>query len=250
MPPSYGSVLRTAGFTVLNSANNHSHDFGARGIAETTASLRAAKIAQTGLPGQIGMVEQNGTRIAFVGFAPYTNTNDLLKMQAARQLVATAKQNADLVVVYMHAGAEGSTADHVTGEEEHYVGEDRGNPEMFADAAIDAGADLVLASGPHVLRGLQYYHGRLIAYSLGNFAGYHNFATTGALALSAVLDVTLDRSGRLLAAHFTSVVLDSTGRPSIDPSGRAAAFVNQLSAADFGATAAIIGAGSNLSPPP
>ena len=53
----------------------------------------------------------------------------------------------------MHAGAEGSAADHVTGQEETYLGEDRGNPEAFAHMAIDAGASLVIASGPHVLRG-------------------------------------------------------------------------------------------------
>jgi len=53
----------------------------------------------------------------------------------------------------MHAGAEGAAADHVTGQEEYYVGEDRGNAKAFAHAAIDDGANMVIASGPHVLRG-------------------------------------------------------------------------------------------------
>jgi poly-gamma-glutamate capsule biosynthesis protein CapA/YwtB (metallophosphatase superfamily) len=171
MPPSYASVLRSAGFTVLNSANNHSHDFGRRGAVDTTAALGAADITQTGLPGQISVVSASGLRIAFVGFAPYADTNNMLDTAAARRLIAAAKRNVDLVVVYMHAGAEGSAATHVTGREEHYLSEDRGNPQAFAHAAIDAGADLVLASGPHVLRGLQYYRGHLIAYSLGDFPG-------------------------------------------------------------------------------
>jgi poly-gamma-glutamate capsule biosynthesis protein CapA/YwtB (metallophosphatase superfamily) len=68
-------------------------------------------------------------------------------------LIHRARLGADLVVVYMHAGAEGVDADHVTGREETSVGEDRGNPEAFAHLAVDAGADLVTASGPHVVRG-------------------------------------------------------------------------------------------------
>ena len=56
---------------------------------------------------------------------------------------------------------------------------------------INAGADLVVGSGPHVLRGVEQYHGRLIAYSLGNFAGFKNFALGGTLSLSGILRVTL-----------------------------------------------------------
>ena len=55
-------------------------------------------------------------------------------------LIQRARGRADLVVMYMHAGAEGSDADHVTGQEETYVGEDRGNPEAFAHMAVDAGS--------------------------------------------------------------------------------------------------------------
>src|SRR5207244_10577536 len=107
-----------------------------------------------------------------------------------------AAQKARTVAGYMHAGAEGAPADHGTGREEVYLGEDRGNPEAFAHMAIDAGASLVIASGPHVLRGLQFYHGHLIAYSLGNFAGYGNFSIHGDLTMSAILRVTLSSSGR------------------------------------------------------
>src|SRR6202161_4960000 len=102
----------------------------------------------------------------------------------------------------MHAGAEGSTADHVTGREEYFLGEDRGNAEAFAHMAINAGASLVIASGPHVLRGMQFYQGHLIAYSLGNFGGYGNFGTDGELALSALLHVTLSSTGKFEQARL------------------------------------------------
>ena len=242
VPTSYAAVYRAAGFSVLNAANNHSHDFGAQGAADTTAALRAAGIAQAGLPGQIGVVREGTTRVAFVDFAPYSNTNDLLNFTAAAQLIAQAKRIANVVVVYMHAGAEGSDADHVTRTSEFYVGEDRGNPYAFAHAAIDDGADLVLASGPHVLRAMEWYRGHLIAYSLGDFANYDNFAAQGVLRLSAILHVTLSSTGSFLSGHFTSVVLSPSGQPSVDPTDASAAFVNGLSVADFGANAARISA--------
>ena len=175
-------------------------------------------------------------------FAPYSNTNDLLNFTAAAQLIAQAKRIANVVVVYMHAGAEGSNANHVTRSSEFYVGEDRGNPYAFAHAAIDDGADLVLASGPHVLRAMEWYRGHLIAYSLGDFANYDNIAAQGVLRLSAILHVTLSSTGSFLSGHFTSVVLSPSGQPSVDPTDGAAAFVNGLSVADFGANAARISA--------
>ncbi len=247
VPPMYARILRDAGFTVLSSANNHSSDLGRRGITDTTAALRSAGIAQTGLPDQIAVVEADGVRVAVVGFAPYRVTTDLLDEAVAARLIAKAKTEADVVVVYMHAGAEGSLADHVTGKEEWYAGEDRGNPREFAHAAVDAGADLVVGSGPHVLRGMEFYRGHLIAYSLGDFAGYRNFSTRGPLGLSAVLHATLGADGRLVSASFTSLVLNADGRPSVDPARAAADFVNQLSAADFGAAAATISPSGSVS---
>ncbi len=248
-PPSFAQVYRAAGFTVMNSANNHSHDFGSQGVTDTSAALTAAGIVQAGLPGQIGLVTVGTTKVAFVDFAPYTDVNNLLDLATARTLIHQAAAEADIVVVYMHAGAEGTDAAHVTGQEETYVGEDRGNPEVFAHAAIDDGASLVIASGPHVLRGMQAYDGHLIAYSLGNFAGYQNFSTSGTLDLSGILTVTLTGHGGLTGAHFTSLRLSSVGQPAPDPSDAAASFVNQLSTEDFGSAAALIGTDGQITMP-
>jgi len=239
-PPSDAQVLKSIGFTVINSANNHSHDFGSQGVADTTAALQSAGLVQAGLPGQIGIVSDGTTKVAFVDFAPYPNTNNLLDFPTAKSLIAQAKSEANVVVVYMHAGAEGADADHVTGSEETYVGEDRGNAKAFAHAAIDDGASLVIASGPHVLRGMEEYNGHLIAYSLGNFCGYQNFATGGNLSLSGILTVTMTGNGVFTGGHFTSLLLEGVGQPAIDPSGEAAGFVNGLSSADFGAAAVTV----------
>jgi poly-gamma-glutamate capsule biosynthesis protein CapA/YwtB (metallophosphatase superfamily) len=249
-PPSYAQIYKSAGFNVVNSANNHSHDFGDQGVADTTAALQSAGISQAGLPGQIGFATQGKTKVAFVDFAPYPTTNNLLDFNAAKTLIQQAKAQAQVVVVYMHAGAEGTTADHVTGQEETYVGEDRGNAKAFAHAAIDDGADLVVASGPHVLRGMEWYSGHLIDYSMGNFAGYQNFAVVGDLQLSGILKVTLDSNGNFVSGQFVSTLLNSVGQPAIDTTGQAATFVNGLSQVDFGTAAAVIQPNGNIAPPP
>jgi hypothetical protein len=245
-PPGYARYLKQAGFTILNDANNHSYDFGAAGQAQTVQAIRAAGMAQTGLPGQITVVPGHGIKVAFVAFAPYPYDADLLDLSAARSLIERARREAGVVVVYMHAGAEGSAADHVTGREEYYLGEDRGDPEAFAHMAIDAGASLVIASGPHVLRGMQFYKGHLIAYSLGNFASYGNFGTNGDLDMSVVLHVTLSAAGQFESARIYPVRFTGTGRPV--PGGAGIAFVAALSAADFSSTAARISPSGVITP--
>ncbi len=237
-PPGYARYFKQAGFTILNDANNHSFDFGAAGRAQTVQAIHAAGLAQTGLPGEITVVRDHGIKVAFVAFAPYAYDADLLDLAAARSLIRQAGREADLVVVYMHAGAEGSGADHVTGREEYYLGEDRGNPEAFAHLAIDAGASLVIASGPHVLRGMQFYKGHLIAYSLGNFAGYGNFATGGDLGISVILHVTLSATGRFESARIYPIRFTGVGRPV--PGGGGISFIARLGSADFGSGAARI----------
>ena len=82
----------------------------------------------------------------------------------------------------IHAGAEGAGALHTPYGSEYYLGEDRGNARAFAHAVVNAGASLVLGSGPHVIRGIERYRGRLIAYSLGDFVGYHTLGGGGVLA--------------------------------------------------------------------
>ncbi|HEX4256508.1 MAG TPA: CapA family protein, partial [Streptosporangiaceae bacterium] len=117
----------------------------------------------------------------------------------------------------------------------------------FAHQAIDAGASLVIASGPHVLRGMQFYRGHLIAYSLGNFAGYGNFGAGGNLSLSAILEVTLSARGQFEQARMYPLQLSSQGQPI--PGGAATAFVAQLSQSDFGSTAARISAAGAIESP-
>ena len=243
VPPGFARALHAAGFTVMSNANNHSYDFGQTGEDQTVHALHRAGIAQTGLTGEITTLRVKDFRVAFVGFAPYPNTGPLNDLPAARRIIRRAARRADLVVCAIHAGAEGTAALHLTGGEETYLGEDRGDPEAFAHMAVAAGADLVLGSGPHVLRAMEVYHGRLIAYSLGNFAGYHNFSLEGVLGESAVLRVTLAADGSFRSGRIVSVRLGGAGQPVPDPSGAAAGLVGQLSRADLGARGVRVGPG-------
>ncbi|HEX6762186.1 MAG TPA: CapA family protein [Gaiellaceae bacterium] len=237
-PPSYARTLPASGIRIVNLANNHADDYGAAGQAATLAALRAAHVAWDGTPGEIEVLRVHGIRVAFLGFAPYTWASRLDDIPAAVRLVTRASKRADVVVVAIHAGAEGRTADHVPAGTEYFLGENRGNSRAFAHAVIDAGADLVVGSGPHVIRGVQWYHRRLIAYSLGNLAGWHTFGLGGTLSESAIITVSLRGDGTIRRGKWTPLLLQDPGVPVIDSGGRSLALVQQLSRADFGSSAA------------
>jgi hypothetical protein len=142
-----------------------------------------------------------------------------------------------VVIVAFHGGAEGPTARHVPAAVETAYGEPRGDVRALARAAVDAGADLVVGHGPHVLRAVEVYRGRLVAYSLGNFVGYKQFGLSGGYGgTSAILEVDLAGNGALVGARIHPMALDSTGRPRLDPTGAALLQVRELTLADFPAT--------------
>ena len=248
-PPQSARGLRAAGFDVMNVANNHAYDYGAAGQAATLDALRAAHIGHAGRPEQIDVVRRGGRKVALVGFASYTWSAPLNDPVAARALICRAARVADTVVVLFHGGAEGSDRAHVPAGREDYLGEDRGDLRAFTHAAVDAGADLVLGSGPHIVRGIEEYRGRLIAYSLGNFAGVHNLSTGGQLGLSGILRVRLGARGQLRSGQLASVHLDASGTPTPDPTGAAAQLISGLSQADFGAHGVTVSSSGRLQLP-
>ena len=233
-PPENAVSLGAAGVDIVNVANNHSLDFGAIGVAQTTQALRRWGIGQAGFREKITYLDLPRARVAFLGFAAYAWASPIRDLARVRLLVARAAHHSNVVVVFMHAGAEGSDRTHTPNHDEQAFGELRGNPRAFAQAAVDAGADLVLGSGPHVLRGIEHRRGRLIAYSLGNLAGYRNFALGGRSALSGLLRVRVGPQGSFAAGAFTSLRLSGPGLPVVDPTGAAGSMVSALSRADFG----------------
>jgi len=240
-PPESAGLLRGAGFDDLNVANNHAFDFGADGQRQTLASLAARGLRWSGRPRQVTIVRAQGLRIAILGFAPYPWAQSLLDIPAARSLVHRAAARADLVVAMLHAGAEGVAYQHVPYGTEHYLGENRGNERRFAHALVGAGADLVLASGPHVLRGLELYRQHLIAYSLGNFATCgHALSTGGILGEGAILDATLDTDGHVVSGRLLPVRLVGGNPHRVYGRNDVIPRLNALSRHDFDATALLL----------
>jgi hypothetical protein len=102
-----------------------------------------------------------------------------------------------------------------------------------------------------VLRGMQFYKGHLIAFSLGNFAGGgKTLSNTGILKYGGILHVTLTKDGKYVSGKFLSTALSPVGVPTRDSTNEEGRkLVAQLSKADFGATAAQIGTDGSIKPP-
>jgi poly-gamma-glutamate capsule biosynthesis protein CapA/YwtB (metallophosphatase superfamily) len=237
-PPSYSSNLRKAGYNVVNLANNHTLDFGLEGLTETQEALADKNIFYFGSADKPYIItETNGVKVAFIGVATTYCCVHIDQIDKTSRWVRMLKEKADLVVVSFHAGAEGLDAAHTPEGSEYYFGENRGDVRKFSHAMINAGADLLLGHGPHSLRGMEQYKGKLIAYSLGNFVGYLGFSTSGHLQYSLILRVTLDLNGNLLETKITPIIFSPRVIPKYDPKGRAIILLNDLGAADFKANA-------------
>jgi Bacterial capsule synthesis protein PGA_cap len=235
VPTSFTSGLRVAGFDVMSIANNHAGDFGPEGRKSTMVALTAAGIRHSGPIGDIASWETGGRRIALVGFSFGSDVYRIQDLDIARRVVADLKRRHDLVIVSFHGGAEGLSAAHVPKGVEMFLGENRGDVRAFAHTVVDAGADLVLGHSPHLLRAMEVYHGRLIAYSLGNFSTWDTFNLTGSLGVTGILRIFLAVNGVATRAELVPAVIVKPGRPVLDPSGQAVALVRKLSAEDFGA---------------
>jgi hypothetical protein len=249
VPTRYGKHLAAAGVDVVSLANNHVGDFGDAGRASTRATLEPLGIRYAGAPGEVARLEVRGTRIALVAFSTSAGTNDVRDLAEAARVVADAGRDADVVVVSFHGGAEGAERQHVPPGREEFLGEDRGDLRAFARAVVEAGADLVIGHGPHVVRGMEVVRDRLVAYSLGNFATYGGFNLSGPNGLSLVLEVRLAADGTFLGGRLHPARQERPGGPRIDPSGAVIPIVRRLSQEDFGASAVQVADDGNIGPP-
>jgi poly-gamma-glutamate capsule biosynthesis protein CapA/YwtB (metallophosphatase superfamily) len=247
-PTRYGKYLKDVGVDLASTANNHSGDFGELCRRETEATLDTLGIAWSGPPGSVATVERNGLRIGMVAFHTSAACNYVNDTASAAALVRSAKQNHDLVLVSFHGGAEGGKALNIPKGSEMFFGENRGNLRLFTHAVIDAGADLVLGHGPHVVRAMEFYKDRLIVYSMGNFATYGTFNLKGPQGLGMVVDVELDSQGRFRAGRILPTKQEGKGIPVPDDSGEVIPLVRRLTGEDFPETGAQIGADGVISP--
>ncbi len=236
-PTRYGKLLKEAGFDILSLANNHAADFGDDGRISTRKVLDDLGIKHAGSDKEkfaIAIVESKGKRIAFIGFAHNNLVPNVNDLTFAKQLVEQANKKADLVVVSFHGGAEGVIAQRVPPQTEMFGSEKRGNLPLFARTVIDAGADLVLGHGPHVLRGMEIYKDRLVVYSMGNFATYGMFNLKMETALTAIFEIKIAADGKFLSGKLHAGEQLGRGGPTLDKSGKAIRKIRELSTMDFG----------------
>ncbi|HTZ18481.1 MAG TPA: CapA family protein [Dissulfurispiraceae bacterium] len=234
-PTRYAKYLKDAGFNVLNLANNHSFDFGDGGMKSTIAELDALSIkAVSG--SRIARLDIRGRKVSVVGFSfsspsPYSITD----IAAARQVVTDLKASGDIVVVSFHGGAEGKAALKTPDAVEYFAGENRGNCIGFSRAMVDAGADLVLGHGPHILRPMELYKNRLIVYSLGNFLTFGKFNIREENGISMILKVDINRdNGEFAGGKIIPLKLIERGIPVHDTDKNAINLVRELSSRDIG----------------
>lgn len=233
-PTRYAWHYRAAGFDVLSLANNHARDFGEEGRTETMQVLDRAGIFHSGREGDFASFTVNGLRIAILAYAVTRNSNMLLDYELAQQTVTEFAASHDVVIVSFHGGAEGQDVTRLPFADEEYYGEPRGDVVRFAHMVVDAGADLVIGHGPHVVRAMERYNDRLIAYSLGNFATYYGISVAGIKGIAPILMATLDDKGRFLEGEIVSTIQLRPAGPSIDPQQRALNMIRGLSIEDFG----------------
>jgi hypothetical protein len=253
-PTALATRLVDAGFTHLNLANNHANDYGPAGRASTEEILDSLGLRRYGPLGRIAIdTVRRGdslTTVGLLGFTTYPYAYDLLDIARSAAVVDSIRPLVDLLVVTFHGGSEGIRALHVPETAESLGREPRGDLRRWARAVIDAGADAVIGHGPHVLRGIEFYHGRLIAYSLGNFVTYRGFNLDGPLGVTGVLQLEFAPDRRPRSARLVPMIQRPREGPAPDPDRTALELVRRLSSEDFGPTATRVTEDGAVFPPP
>ena len=252
-PTALAPRLAEAGFTHLNLANNHANDFGEDARATTQRIMDSLRIATYGPIGGIAVdTVRRGdslTTVGLLGFTTYPYAYDLLDLARSAAVVDSVSRLVDLLVVTFHGGAEGVGALHVPETAESLGREPRGELRAWARAVIDAGADAVVGHGPHVLRGIEFYREKPIAYSLGNFLTYRGFNLAGPLGLTGVLRFEIGPDLAWRRGRFVPMVQLPRKGPAPDPDRAALDLVRALSREDFGDSAARLTDDGEILPP-
>ena len=153
-PASFTSILTDGSVEAVNTANNHSHDYGDQSYEDTMTALDAAGIVHFGYD-ETAVMDVKGIKVGMVGI--YELKDHLEREQQLKDNIANVKADgAQLIVVIFHWGNETETVPD-------------SNQTTLGRLAIDEGADLVCGHHPHVLQGIETYKGKNIVYSLGNF---------------------------------------------------------------------------------
>lgn len=153
-PASFAGIYSCSSVEAVNTANNHSHDYGEQSFQDTMDALDAEEIVHFGYD-ETAVMDVKGVKVGLVGI--YELYDHLEREQQLKDNIAKVKEDgAELIIVIFHWGNEKETVPD-------------SNQTTLGHLAIDLGADLVCGHHPHVLQGIEEYKGKNIVYSLGNF---------------------------------------------------------------------------------
>ena len=189
-PAEYAGILTSGSVEAVNTANNHSHDYGDQGYEDTISALDSAGILNFGYDKTI-VTEVKGVKVGLVGI--YELKDHLERKEQLKQNIAKVKaEGAQVTIVIFHWGNEKEEVPD-------------SNQTTLAHLAIDEGADLVCGHHPHVLQGIEEYKGKNIVYSLGNFCFGGNQHPSDMDTMIFQQTFTVDQNG-VKADNVTNII--------------------------------------------
>ena len=228
--PGIELALKQAGFSILSLANNHTPNFGEKGLKDTFNYLKNVGIRYVGAGRnrqeayQAIYIKKKGIKFAFLAYndpgvvpASYEASGNhagtaFMRINRMTEAVKEAKQKTDFVIVSMHSGIE-------------YTKKPNNSQIKFAHAAIDAGADLVIGHHPHVVQTLEKYKGKYIFYSLGNFVFDQPQLQETKEGLAVKIYFTKDRINKI---SLLPVVMENLAQPRMADADEAKKILKRL----------------------
>jgi len=210
-PAQSARLLRLAGFDAMGLANNHALDFGPSAMQDSAAHLLREEIQPVGIRTPTRKAcdasffsLSDGRKIALLAISAFGQGSEIATASRRAELniaIANARSHADLIVSLVHWGIENS--EKITDEQRE-----------LARWLIDRGVDLVVGSHPHCVQPLDFYHGRLIAYSLGNLV-FDGAPTVASWNRGALLEVGLNEGAKISSVALIPVILED-GLPHVE----------------------------------
>lgn len=247
-PSSYAHLLHDAGFDFMSMANNHANDFGEEGIASTEQALRGQGIKYAGLRGRFeaAVIKRKGVRIGLCAFGHNYYTLNHTDMKTVKRVLDKLKELSDIIVVSIHGGAEGQKYCHLPNGKEVFLKENRGSLRELAHFCVDNGADVIYGHGPHVVRCVEVYKHRFIAYSLGNFCTPYGISLKGISGHAPIVVAKVNTKGEFLSGVIHSLVQRRGMGPRWDKGCSAARQMKMLSEEDVPGSEAYIDLKGNI----
>ncbi len=191
--PALAPKLSVLGFDVMGLANNHSYNYGAKGLESTRRYIGSAGMLYYGDPFNKSetstVIIKNGIRIGLVGFHEFYYTN----FKNVFQEISRLRSEVDVLIVTPHWGVE-------------YQKEPTTKMKEWAHAFIDSGADVVVGTHTHIVGDTEMYKGKKIYYSIGNFAFDQYFSKATSQGLAVILNIYKDE--KEISVSFTDIPIN------------------------------------------